>query len=447
MSYKKKVLAATAWVFVAFALGQLIRLGSNLITTRILEPEMFGIMAIVMTVIFGVEMFSDLGLWSFVVRHKTPNDKHLLNAIWSIQIIRGWFVFSLLLVLVTCLYFFQTNWPSYLSGIYLNKQLPFLIIFVGSTAIINGYKTMASPVMSRDLNYKKLEIAEVISQIVGVAAMLIALWIKPSIWGLALAGVVYNSVNLVFSYYLFDFKHKFVFDKTIAIEVFHYSKWILIASVLTYLFSQGDRLYLASKISAASLGIYSIAFMLSSTLTTILNTIAAKIAFPSMAALAHEENRGILKKRYYKIRLMLDAPIFFGVGVLIALAPYIVDLLYDDRYTSAGWMFQILLISVIGNVLSSIGLECLSALSVTKVRMWVMLIRTIGLFLGMPILFSLYGLEGAIWGISMNVWLSIPVIYLVLNQNQVFSFMNEVRMLPLLGLGFYLTQLLLPILQ
>ena len=99
-------------------------------------------------------------------------------------------------------------------------------------------------------------------------------------------------------------------------------------------------------------------------------------------------------------------------------------------------MLQILIFSVIGSNLSLISMECLAALSITQVRMWVMLIRTVSLFIGLPLFFHFYGLHGAIWVVALNVWTSLPVIYWTLAKNSVFSIVKELRMLPLIPIGY-----------
>ncbi len=439
---KKKIFIASFWVILIFGLSQLVRLGSNLIITRLLVPEMFGVMAVVNVVIFGIAMFTDLGLWAFIVRHKNPEDPHLLDVVWTLQVIRGWLMFLVVLILATTLSLGNQYLPNYFSGIYTDSRLPLLIIIAGVGSLIGGYKSMASPMMSRKLEVGKLEVMELLSQIAGISLMIVWVWLQPTIWALVASGLVAALTNTLLSYYLFPYRHQFLLDKTIVKEVFHFSKWIVVASVLTYLFSQGDKLFFAGKIEAAELGIYSIAFMLVATLTSVTQTLAEKIIFPVFSTLAHGE-RFILKQRYYQVRQYLDAPIFFVTGLLIAFGPLIVDILYDSRYASAGWMFQILIFSVIGNTLSLVSMECLSALSVTKVRMWVMLIRTLGLFIGLPLFFNLYGLYGAIWVVALNVWLSLPVIYWTLAKNSVFSFFKEIRMLPLIGIGYLLGSTLL----
>ena len=57
--------------------------------TRLLVPEMFGVMAIAMLVMMGLAMFSDLGLTQNIVQSRRGSESAYLNTAWTIQIIRG----------------------------------------------------------------------------------------------------------------------------------------------------------------------------------------------------------------------------------------------------------------------------------------------------------------------------------------------------------------------
>jgi O-antigen/teichoic acid export membrane protein len=136
-------------------------------------------------------------------------------------------------------------------------------------------------------------------------------------------------------------------------------------------------------------------------------------------------------------------PIFLISGLIIALGPLIISTLYDDRYANAGWILQILVVSVVGNTLSSVSMECLSALSITKVRMWVMLVRTLSLFIGLPLVYPYYGFYGAIWVVAINVLVSLPLTWYTLAKNSVFDFLKEIRMLPFVAVGYFLGKLII----
>lgn len=442
MLKKNKIFVAGTWVIFAFGLSQLIRLGSNLIVTRLLEPQMFGIMAVVHVVIFGISMFTDIGLWAFVVRHKDPENPHMLNAVWTLQVARGWLMFLLISLGVIYLIIGNRLWPSMFDGIYTDTKLPYLILVAGLSSVISSYKSMASPVLHRKLEVGKLEVIEIVSQVAGLIVMLSWVWLYPSIWALLSASIISTIVSTALSFSLFDFRHKLVWDKAINKEVFDFSKWIVFASALTFLFSQADKLYFAAKIDAATLGVYSIAFMLVAMINTVAQTLAEKVVFPVFSSQVHSE-RQLLKEKYYKIRLFSDLPIFLISGLIIALGPLIISTLYDVRYANAGWILQILVVSVIGNTLSSVSMECLSALSITKVRMWVMLVRTLSLFIGLPLVYPHYGFYGAIWVVAVNVLVSLPLTWYTLARNSVFDFLKEIRMLPFVAVGYFIGNLII----
>ena len=65
---------------VSFGGDNVLRLASNLILTRILFPEAFGLMALVQVVLASLSMLSDLGIFSAIVQNKRGDD---LNTIGS----------------------------------------------------------------------------------------------------------------------------------------------------------------------------------------------------------------------------------------------------------------------------------------------------------------------------------------------------------------------------
>ena len=95
ISLKQRVLKAGIWSLAGFGISQAIRFGSNLLMTRLLMPDMFGVMAIAMTVMAGLALFSDIGLKQSVIQSKRGNDALFLNTAWVTQVIRGgalWFI-------------------------------------------------------------------------------------------------------------------------------------------------------------------------------------------------------------------------------------------------------------------------------------------------------------------------------------------------------------------
>ncbi len=89
---KDRALVASIWSMMGFGLSQFIRLAGNLILTRIFAPEVFGLMALVNIVIHGVNMFSDVGINTSVIRDKRGDQPDYVATAWTLQVIRGVFI-------------------------------------------------------------------------------------------------------------------------------------------------------------------------------------------------------------------------------------------------------------------------------------------------------------------------------------------------------------------
>jgi lipopolysaccharide exporter len=79
-------LFATIFCFGAVAV---IRLGSSLVLTRVLKPEAYGIIAILMSLVFVVEMLADIGITTFVVRDKDVEIPDHFRTAWTIRFFRS----------------------------------------------------------------------------------------------------------------------------------------------------------------------------------------------------------------------------------------------------------------------------------------------------------------------------------------------------------------------
>ncbi len=67
-----RVLRSASWLMIGYGGSQALRLASNLILTRILFPEAFGLMALVTVVTVGLSLFSDVGIGGMIRRFWTP---------------------------------------------------------------------------------------------------------------------------------------------------------------------------------------------------------------------------------------------------------------------------------------------------------------------------------------------------------------------------------------
>src|SRR5712672_1844492 len=86
---RQRVMKAGVWSIAGYGINLVIRFGTNLLMTRVLAPEMFGVMAVASMIMVGLIMFSDIGLRQNVIQSPRGSDPSFLNAAWSMQIVRG----------------------------------------------------------------------------------------------------------------------------------------------------------------------------------------------------------------------------------------------------------------------------------------------------------------------------------------------------------------------
>ena len=103
-SLTARALRSALFTLGGFGSAQLIRLASNLILTRLLFPEAFGMMALTMVFLQGLQMFSDVGVAPAIQQSKRGDDADFLDTAWTIQVVRG-----LCLWLAACVQFMTAS--------------------------------------------------------------------------------------------------------------------------------------------------------------------------------------------------------------------------------------------------------------------------------------------------------------------------------------------------
>lgn len=433
---QQRMLSSTVWVSVSHFLSQLLRLSSNLILTRLLVPEMFGVMAIVSVLMTGLAMFSDVGLLQNIVQSKRGEESAYINTAWTIQILRGILICFIAVILSVGLYWAgQSGWLSP-ETVYGDTELPLILAVVSTTAIISGFNSIHLLVLNRKLIMADLVKIGLLSQIAGLIFMLAWAWYKADIWALVFGTIISALVKMLLSHLIkLGDKCSFQWDRSAASEIIHFGKWIFLTSILGFMINQGDRLILGWLISPELLGIYTIAFFLANALRDVILKLLGSVFYPLLSDLVRNKPDQV-ENVYYKIRLKIDLVTMPAAGFLFSFGSVIIGLLYDSRYESAGWMLQVLSLSLV-----SIGFMLADQLFMSygkpKYGSVSLAIMVITMYVFVPISYVYYGLHGAILAIAINPTLKILVSMLIMKNKFFFKFHREVMMLPLIFIGYF----------
>lgn len=434
-SLSRRAKSAGVWNLGALVASQGIRLGGNLIMARLLAPEMFGVMVIATTVSVVLALLSDMGLRQNIIQSKRGTDPVFLNTAWTVQILRGCVLFAVLLLLAGFAWFAQVINLSPAGSTYAAPELPLVLAVTGFTAIINGFQSTKLALAFRSFQQNKVVLIELAAQIVGLLVMLGIGYLTGSIWSLVAAGVVAAMVSTLLGHlWLQGPNNRLQWDSSAFKELIAFGRWVLLSSAVGVLAAHGDRIWFGGSMSAAELGVYSIAVLILGAIETGVRKLAAAVALPAFSEVARTDDAVRLRPLYYRFRLVIDLVLLFACGLLLTLSPLIIGWLYDARYAGAGSMLAILSLSFFilrFTVVHQVWL----ALGLTKYLAVDNIIRFVSLWTLLPLLLALGGTTYAIWGVALY---TLPTVFLILYINRRLGLLDikrELVVLPMLGVG------------
>ncbi len=410
---KQRAGSAALWIGLGFALTQAVRLGSSIVLTRLLSPDMYGLVAIGSVIISAVVMMSDFGFSLGVIRDRRGDDPTFLNTIWTLQVLRG-LALCLLMALAAAGMLAAAAWaPGLLVGSYSDPRLPAVVAIMALVPVVAGLESTNLPRAQRALAMGQVVRNEVLVQ-VGVTTLLITLALHwPSYWVLPLGWLLYQTGTTVLSHWnLPGPPNRLAWDRAVATEAWHFSKWILISSLLTFLFREGDRILLGGLVSTAELGIYAIGALLVNTSRDVILKLASFVGMPALAEVMREQPER-LKEAFRRVRWPIDAVCIAGAGFFFAGADRIIDIIYDGRYSAAGHTMSVLALGLIAHRYTVVD-QYLIATGETRQLFKRGVFQNLTIYTAVPLGFAVWGMTGALVGI-------------VLAQSSVVPFMIKVQ--------------------
>lgn len=447
-SLRNRVLTAGGWVVSGQVAAAAIRLGGNLIMTRLLVPEAFGLMAIVYVMMTGFLLFSDIGLGPNVTQSKRGEEPDFLNTVWSVQIVRGALVWFAAITVSVALYFAGQFGQLPADSVYSHPLLPWVVGIYAATQFISGFYPTRLLVAGRRFSLARVTQIEIGQQVIGLLSMVIWASISPTIWAMVGGTLITSFIRLgLYRLFLPGPGNKWHWDRHALHEIVGFGKWVFLSSILGFLVMSGDRLLLGGLVDARQLGIYSIAYLIVSFPQITAGQLVGRVAFPALSEVVRKAPER-LRDTYYKFRLYFDLAMLFTSGLLFSFGAVLIELLYDDRYVSAGPVMQVLAMGLIATRYQ-LADRCYMAMGKPNLLMPINLIRMLSLYTLVPLGFWLYSFEGAIWAIALNEFFCLPLIlYLKIREN-IFDWKKELRVLPMfligMAVGYLMTYLAAPL--
>jgi O-antigen/teichoic acid export membrane protein len=302
-----------------------LRLISNLILTRLLFPEAFGLMSLMQIFLYGLQTFSDIGINTMLIQHKQGGERRYLDTLWTLQILRGGVLWLLACAIA-----------APVAHIYDQPEILAILPVMALNLVIGGFKTTKEIEANRELILGRVVFLALTAQLIGLIAMAsLAYWLQ-SVWALVFGTLISACVGVALMHaFLPGQNNRLRWDKAIVMETLRFGSFIFLSTICSFFIMQGTQMVLAGHIDIAVFGVYSIAVMLASLPGMVLNTIAQKVIFPLYrlkSPTVSPENQANL----FRARRMVAMMGIGGTAVIAFVGVPVVNLLYDDRYALAG---------------------------------------------------------------------------------------------------------------
>jgi PST family polysaccharide transporter/lipopolysaccharide exporter len=327
------------WLGLANGTEQLLRLLRNLILVRVLAPEAFGIMALILAMIAAFESLTDLGVKEAIIQNPGGDQRAYLNGAW-------WFSFVRALLLYALMYFSA----PLIARCYDSPALTGLLRVAGLSPLFRGALSAKAYVSLKQLHFRRWVMINNLGGALGICTSLVLALHAQSPWALVIGFVVEAAARLVLSYCVCPFWPGFHFDREACSALFSYARGMAGIPILTFICAQCDIFVLGKLCASAELGVYSMAVTLAHAPLLFISTLIRETTMPAFSAVQAESTR--INRMIFKITAALAS---VGIPALIFVICYgkeLLTLAYGATYASASVPLALVFAKVLLNTSS-----------------------------------------------------------------------------------------------
>jgi lipopolysaccharide exporter len=390
----------------SFGTQAVIKLGSSLILTRILRPEAYGIITILMSVAFVVEMIADINVTLFIIRDKHAEEPRYLNTAWTLQLARAILNSTILFICA----------PLIAKYVYHSPELTLPLRFISIWFVVAGMQSMSFPIAIRRKRSRVIMYSELGATFFSSCFAVIYCYFFRDYWGLIYATVLNRAALTVMTYFYYpELRPKLQMDLAAAREILGFTKFTMPSSLITLALSQFDKIAFLRLFDLNRLGIYGLASNISAPIESLITKISQMVLYPRCTHDFRTDPEGYWIK-YYTNNIKVFISILIVPAAIGGGARFLIALLYDPRYALAGPILQAFMLRAMLLALASPAEDLLIASGETQVILIGNIFRAIGMLAASLTGYYLFGFMGFVYGVALSGLP--PLLYYLWLQNR-----------------------------
>ncbi len=323
-SIEQKSQSATLWSLLTEIGAKLISPIVNMILARILTPEAFGVIASVNMIVSFADVFTDAGFQKYLIQHDFKNEKELYQymdvAFWSnlAVSVMGWLI----------IFFFSDQLASLVGNSGLGK-----VVWMAALSLpLTSFSSTQIAQYRKKFDFKTLFYVRIIAACVPLVVTVPVAFATRSYWALIIGTLASNMTNAVFLSVRSDWQPRFHFDFRQLKEMFAYSWWILIESIMVWMTANIGTFIVGQFLMQTEVGLYKTGM---STVNQIITLVSVSISNPMFSTLSavKDNNKKFCDIFYRYIRAVGVLMIPLAVGMILY-NELVTSILLGSQWTS-----------------------------------------------------------------------------------------------------------------
>lgn len=381
-SIKERTITGILWSSVHRFGTIIISFIANIVLARLLLPEDFGVIAMLMVFIAFSDTIVNGGFASALIQKKDPNhDDYSTIFYWN-------FITSILL------FFVLIAFAPLIGRFYSMPSLAPILRVLGLVLIFNAFNITQTNQLIKQLDFKKLAIVNVFATLIGAVVGIGMALAGYGVWSLVGKMLSISASQSVLLWFGSNWRPGKIFRVDSFKELFNFGFYIFLSNVIITINNNVQALIIGKIFSAEDLGYYRQAKNLESVPSNSLTGILNQVAFPVFSHFQDDLlslKRGVVKS--LKTMVFLNFPLMI---LLVIIAEPLIMILFTEKWSASIPYFRILCISGVFLSVNAINRNVLKALGRGKIFFLILFANSI-----IGIIFMLLGLS---FGISGILW-------------------------------------------
>ena len=363
MSLKLKTIKGAFWNAFELLGGKLVQVIITIFLARILSPEDFGVIGLLVIFTELSKVILDSGFSQALIRKQDARQEDY-TSIFYFNVFIGIFLYIILYLVSPSISIFY-NYPE-LTDI---SRAIFLTIFINSFGVVQNAKIV------KDVNFKILANRTIIANLFsGLFAIYLA-YEDFGVWALVIQMITASFLRVILLWSFSKWWPSFSFSIIPIKKLFAFSSNLLVSGVFDVIVSNIQTLLIGKFYTKADLGFYSQAKQLSSIPSQTLTSIITNVTYPTLSTIQNRlDQLKVAYRQIIRISLFTVLPLML---ILLAIANNLIPLILGDKWIPAIDYFVLLCISGAFFPLNTISLSILLVRGNSKLYLRLSIIKRI----------------------------------------------------------------------